>query len=66
MLPLRDDNPTTRKPIGTMALLAACCVVFFLVQPSGHAQVSAARGTSDTRYTVDHAGLKHGHGHPIK
>lgn len=33
MLPLRDINPTERAPVVTIALIAACIGVFFLVQP---------------------------------
>lgn len=35
MLPIRDENPTRRRPVVTMLLIAACLAVYFLVQPSG-------------------------------
>ena len=28
MIPLHDDNPTTRKPIVTVGLIVACCLAF--------------------------------------
>ena len=34
MIPLHDENPTSRRPVVTIALIAACCLVYFLVQPS--------------------------------
>ena len=34
MLPLRDENPTTRRPFLTWALVAACIAAYFLWQPS--------------------------------
>ncbi len=33
MIPLRDLNPTRRRPIATLALLAAIASTYFLVQP---------------------------------
>ena len=35
MIPLRDDNPTYRKPLVTWVILAICIVVFFLQVSSG-------------------------------
>ena len=35
MLPIRDDNPTRRAPVVTIALMALCIGVFILVQPRG-------------------------------
>jgi membrane associated rhomboid family serine protease len=29
VIPLRDDNPTTRPPFITVGLIVACCLVFF-------------------------------------
>lgn len=34
MLPIRDINPTRARPILTWALIAACAIVYFFVQPS--------------------------------
>ncbi|MEX0834132.1 MAG: rhomboid family intramembrane serine protease [Actinomycetota bacterium] len=38
MLPLRDSNPTTRRPIVTLALIAANVAVFVLWQPTFKSQ----------------------------
>ena len=29
MIPLHDDNPTTRTPVVTIALIATCVLVYF-------------------------------------
>jgi hypothetical protein len=36
MFPLKDENPTTRKPFVTLVLIALNVAVFFLVQPAEH------------------------------
>ncbi len=56
MLPLRDENPTTRKPFVTVALILACVAVYFLVQPSGSV-VTGETAKSDTAFTVEHAAI---------
>ena len=33
MFPWKDDNPTTRTPVVTLALIAINVLVYFLVQP---------------------------------
>ncbi len=33
MLPIRDDNPTRRTPVVTVALIVVCAAVYFAVQP---------------------------------
>jgi membrane associated rhomboid family serine protease len=33
VIPLRDDNPTTRKPVLTIAFIVACIYIFAAVQP---------------------------------
>ncbi|MCU1345523.1 MAG: putative rane protein [Acidimicrobiia bacterium] len=35
MIPLADENPVRHVPIMTILVIAACCLVFFLVQPNG-------------------------------
>jgi len=35
MIPIRDHNPTLRRPIVTFCLVVACLAVFLVVQPSG-------------------------------
>ncbi len=34
MIPLRDDNPTSARPFVTFAIIAACVVIYFFVQPT--------------------------------
>jgi membrane associated rhomboid family serine protease len=33
VLPIKDYNPTVRRPIVTLLIIAACTVIFFFVQP---------------------------------
>jgi membrane associated rhomboid family serine protease len=33
VIPIRDDNPTTTKPVLTIAIIAACLYIFAFVQP---------------------------------
>jgi membrane associated rhomboid family serine protease len=33
VIPIRDDNPTTKKPVVTIAIIAACLYIFAFVQP---------------------------------
>jgi rhomboid family protein len=47
VIPLRDDNPTTRFPIVTLLLIAANVVVYLFVQPHG--------GVDETRFTLERA-----------
>ncbi len=57
MLPLRDENPTRRRPLVTIVLIAACIGVFFFVQPSGRTSVVGQQAESDTAFTVEHAAI---------
>ena len=41
MLPIRDVNPTRARPVVTWAIIAACAIVFFVVQPSSGTQEEA-------------------------
>ncbi len=34
MIPLKDENPTTRRPVATLALILVCAAVYFLWQPT--------------------------------
>lgn len=56
MLPLRDENPTTRKPFVTIALILTCIGVYFLVQPSGLSATDDS-AQSDTAFTVEYAAI---------
>jgi membrane associated rhomboid family serine protease len=52
VLPLRDENPTTRPPIVTVAVIVACVVVFVFVQPTPFSDSDA-----DVRFAYDHAAI---------
>jgi len=41
LLPIRDVNPTRARPVVTWAIIAACAIVFFVVQPSSGTQEEA-------------------------
>ncbi|MDP1794731.1 MAG: rhomboid family intramembrane serine protease [Acidimicrobiales bacterium] len=56
MLPLRDENPTIRKPILTIALILACVAVYFFVQPSG-LNATDQSAESDAAFTVQYAAI---------
>jgi membrane associated rhomboid family serine protease len=57
VIPLRDENPTTRPPLFTVLLIAACVMVFFFIQPSGRTSVLGDQAESDTAFTVAHAAI---------
>jgi rhomboid family protein len=57
VIPLRDENPTTRPPIVTILIIAACVLVFFFVQPSGRTSVLGKQAENDTAFTVQHAAI---------
>ena len=59
MLPLRDDNPTRRIPIVTVALIVANIAIFAFVQPHGSEQ--------EARFTYEHAAIpcELEQGHPL-
>ncbi|HUS61046.1 MAG TPA: rhomboid family intramembrane serine protease [Acidimicrobiales bacterium] len=42
MLPLKDENPTRRLAILTVALIAACVIVYFFVQPTAQTALVAS------------------------
>jgi membrane associated rhomboid family serine protease len=50
VLPLRDDAPTARVPVVTLAFVAACLAVYFLVQPSPDS-------TDGDRFFYEHAAI---------
>lgn len=35
VIPIHDENPTTRRPVVTILIIAACLVVFAFLQPAG-------------------------------
>ena len=52
VLPLHDDNPTRRPAIVTVALIVACAIVYFFVQPSPASSTSA-----DVLFDYRHAAI---------
>jgi membrane associated rhomboid family serine protease len=66
VIPLRDENPTSRPPVVTVLLIAACAAVFFLIQPA-RAQIFGHAAESDTAFTVEHAAIpcEIVQGHPL-
>ena len=52
MIPLKDENPTRRRPLVTMAIIAACVGIYFLWQPSPFADT-----TSDLEFNLEHAAV---------
>ncbi len=50
VIPLHDNNPTTRRPVVTITLIALNIIVFALVQP--HSGASA-----ETRFDYEHAAI---------
>jgi membrane associated rhomboid family serine protease len=59
VIPIRDDNPTTTKPVVTIAIIAACIYIFAFVQPHTTPQ--------DQLWTFEHAAIpcEIVHHHPI-
>lgn len=65
MLPIKDENPTHRTPVVTVAIIAACLYVFFLWQPTlapgGTVEVETAAGIVQfdavTAFNFEHAAI---------
>jgi membrane associated rhomboid family serine protease len=52
VLPLRDENPTERRPIVTLAIIVACIGVYVLWQPTPTASTS-----EDIVFAAEHAAI---------
>jgi membrane associated rhomboid family serine protease len=52
VIPIRDENPTSRRPFVTLAIMVLCVAVYFLVQPSPFSDTS-----DDVRFNYDHAAI---------
>ncbi|MEY2469363.1 MAG: hypothetical protein QOF21_2061 [Actinomycetota bacterium] len=66
MLPLKDDNPTSRRPVVTVVLILACLAVYFLVQ--GGVKSALGEGATDQpEFTVKNAAIpcEIVQGHPL-
>ena len=62
VIPMADENPVRRIPWMTLALIAACVVVYFAVQPTGTPELRwdglAERvDQEDLRFVVDNAAI---------
>ena len=56
MIPLKDYNPTTRRAVVTIALIAVNVAVYFLVQPHPNRTVDP-RGIREAQFTLEHAAI---------
>ena len=52
MIPLKDENPTTRRPIVTLAIIAICVGVYFFWQPSPFGNTD-----DDLLFNLEHAAV---------
>ncbi|PLS75503.1 MAG: rhomboid family intramembrane serine protease [Actinobacteria bacterium] len=50
MIPLKDENPTTKAPVITIVLIAACVAIFVLVQPRD-------QGVEDAEFSFKNAAI---------
>jgi membrane associated rhomboid family serine protease len=59
VIPIRDDNPTTKRPVVTIAIIAACLYIFGFVQPHD--------SSGDVQFLAEHAAIpcEVVHGQPI-
>src|SRR5690606_24687101 len=51
-IPLKDENPTRRKPVATVAILLACIGVYFAWQPTPFSET-----TDDIEFALHHAAI---------
>jgi membrane associated rhomboid family serine protease len=52
VIPLKDENPTQRRPVATLAIIVACIGIYFLWQPTPFGDTSA-----DVDFAVHHAAI---------
>jgi membrane associated rhomboid family serine protease len=60
VIPLKDDNPTNSPAVVTLLIIAACVVVYFLIQPAGQGTVqrqSVDVATKETLFDLRHAAI---------
>ncbi len=62
MIPIADENPVRRIPVVTILLIAACVVVYFVIQPTGTPKfewdtVVEQFDEEDLRFAVDNAAI---------
>jgi membrane associated rhomboid family serine protease len=63
VIPLRDDNPTSRPAVVTIAIIVACALVYLLWQPTPGRATSA-----DNTFNLQHAAIPFEirHGRPLE
>jgi membrane associated rhomboid family serine protease len=52
VIPLKDENPTQRRPVATIAIILACVGIYFLWQPTPFGDTSA-----DVTFALRHAAI---------
>ncbi len=52
MIPLKDENPTRRRPYATIAIIVACIGIYFLWQPSPFSD-----DVDDVDFAIHHAAI---------
>lgn len=60
MIPLKDDNDSTKAPFVTLLMMGICIWVYFVVQPSSYLTVTTVNdvvSTQSAQYTVAHAAV---------
>jgi membrane associated rhomboid family serine protease len=62
VIPLKDTNPTVRRPVVTLFLIGVCVVVYFFVEPIGKVtffrhSTSVSVQQADADFTYQHAAI---------
>jgi membrane associated rhomboid family serine protease len=60
VIPLKDDNPTRQPAIVNWLLIAACVIVYFLIQPTGQATLvhnNVNTASNEVTFDVEHAAI---------
>jgi hypothetical protein len=58
VIPLKDYNPTSRFAWVTLAIVVACCGIYFFVQPSGQQLlVQQNDASAELKFTFAHAAV---------
>jgi membrane associated rhomboid family serine protease len=62
VIPIKDTNPTVRRPVVTLLLIVACTVVYFFVEPTGQVvlfrhSTSASVQQANADFTYSHAAI---------
>ena len=61
MIPIKDYNPTRKRPLVTWAILVACIAIYFVIQPTGKATFGSSdpqnQQVEDIRFTLETAAI---------